>query len=284
MKRVPRQPARDFVIDYDLMNYIHDTVKSAFGDAVQDAVDKELLLMVNGEGFKKRIEALIDARLHSFVEGITIRTNGAGPGRGHKGRSHRKISLSLPETHCTSGHGNLKGSSVVMLPTLWNSTCGCNKKGRKDYPNRYVCFPPTGRSRGKHKCVDIAGQCPIESRLWLLANQHQKNQSMNPRWDLLLCERCSAYRIYASVPSRGEGRRVSHSPRRPHLILGNSSPQHDTGNQREIVRLLSQGQGSIFNPGRQIPFTPRHLHSAGENRQGHENHEPASVKDEDRPG
>jgi hypothetical protein len=97
MKRVPRQPTRDFVIDYDLMNYIHDTVKSAIQDAVQDTVDTELLLMVNGEDFKKRIEALIDAILHSLVERIAIRTNGAGPGRGHKGKSHRKISLSLPE-------------------------------------------------------------------------------------------------------------------------------------------------------------------------------------------
>jgi hypothetical protein len=92
------RPNRDFSIDYDLMNYINDTVKSAIEDAVLDILDKELLLMVNGEGFKKRIEAIIDARLHSLVKGITIRTSGAGPGRGHKGRSHRKISLSLPET------------------------------------------------------------------------------------------------------------------------------------------------------------------------------------------
>jgi hypothetical protein len=97
MKRVPRQPARDFVRDYDLMNYINDTVTCAIEDAVQDSVDKELLLMVNGEGFKKRIETLIDARLRSFVAEIAIKTSGAGPGRGHKGKSHRKISLSLPE-------------------------------------------------------------------------------------------------------------------------------------------------------------------------------------------
>lgn len=98
MKRAPRQPARDFVIDYDLMNYIHDTVKSAIGDEVQEAVDRELLFMVKGEGFKERIEDLIDARLRSVVGEIAIKTSGSGPGRGHKGRTHKKVSLSLPET------------------------------------------------------------------------------------------------------------------------------------------------------------------------------------------
>src|SRR5271157_4733731 len=54
-------------------------------------------MMIKGEGFKKRIENLIDARLHSLVNEIAIKTTGAGPGRGHKGRSHEKISLSLPK-------------------------------------------------------------------------------------------------------------------------------------------------------------------------------------------
>lgn len=91
-------PNRDFAIDYDLMNYINDTVKSAIKDAVQDTVDSELLLMINGESFGKRIGAMIDARLRFLVGEIAIRTSGAGPGRGHVGKSHRKISLSLPES------------------------------------------------------------------------------------------------------------------------------------------------------------------------------------------
>lgn len=98
MNQRQTQRNRDFSIDYDLMNYINHTVKSAIEDAVLDILDQELLLMVNGEGFKKRMEALVDARLHALIGAITIRTSGAGPGRGHKGRSHRKISLSLPET------------------------------------------------------------------------------------------------------------------------------------------------------------------------------------------
>ena len=60
-------------------------------------MDAELTMMIKGEGFKKRIENLIDARLQSLVNEIAIKTSGAGPGRGHKGRSHEKISLSLPK-------------------------------------------------------------------------------------------------------------------------------------------------------------------------------------------
>ena len=88
----------DFVIDHDLMNFIDDTVKSAIQDRVQEVVDKELSLMINGDSFKKRVEDHIDPQLHPLAEEITIKTSGAGPGRGHKGKSHKKISLSLPET------------------------------------------------------------------------------------------------------------------------------------------------------------------------------------------
>ena len=91
-------PRKDFAIDYDLANFINDTVKGAIEGAVQDTVDTELLLMFNGDGFKKRVEAIIDAQLHTLAEEITVKTSGAGPGRGHKGRSHKKISLTLPET------------------------------------------------------------------------------------------------------------------------------------------------------------------------------------------
>ncbi len=89
---------RDFAIDYDLMNYVNDTVKAAIKESIQETVDRELVLMIRGDGFKKRIEAIIDARLHVLAEEIAVRTSGAGPGRGHKGKTHRKISLSLPET------------------------------------------------------------------------------------------------------------------------------------------------------------------------------------------
>ena len=97
MNRTVARPNRDFAIDYDLMNYINDTISAAIENAVQESVDQELTMMIRGESFKKRVQNLVDARLQSLVNEIAIKTNGAGPGRGHKGRTHRKVSLSLPE-------------------------------------------------------------------------------------------------------------------------------------------------------------------------------------------
>jgi hypothetical protein len=98
MNQSTRQPSRDFVIDYDLMNWINDTVTAAMEGEIQETVDKELLLMVNGESFKRSINDAIDAQFRSLIRETVIKTSGSGPGRGHKGRSHRKISLSLPES------------------------------------------------------------------------------------------------------------------------------------------------------------------------------------------
>jgi hypothetical protein len=89
---------REIAIDSDLKFLIEETISTALEGIVQDTVDKELLLMVKGEGFEKRIQDIIDAELHSLVREISIKRSGAGPGRGHVGRSHRKISLSLPES------------------------------------------------------------------------------------------------------------------------------------------------------------------------------------------
>ncbi len=97
MNRTIVSTNRDFAIDYDLINFINDIVSAAIENAVQETVDAELTMMMRGEGFKKRIQDAIDARLQSLVKEIAIKTSGAGPGRGHKGKSHRKISLSLPE-------------------------------------------------------------------------------------------------------------------------------------------------------------------------------------------
>jgi len=97
MNRTATRPNRDLAIDYDLMNYINDTISTAIENAVQESVDRELTMMIRGEGFKKRIHEVVEARLQSLVNEIAIKTSGAGPGRGHKGRSHRKISLSLPD-------------------------------------------------------------------------------------------------------------------------------------------------------------------------------------------
>ena len=97
MNRTTATPRPDFAIDHDLMNYINDTISAAIENAVQESIDQELTMMVKGEGFKNRIQDMVDARLQSLVNEMAIKTSGSGPGRGHKGRSHRKISLSLPE-------------------------------------------------------------------------------------------------------------------------------------------------------------------------------------------
>ncbi len=98
MNQKATNPKKDFALDYNLMNFINDIVKSAIEDRVQEVVDRELSLMIKGRHFEKRLKNMIDAQLRSIMETITIKASGAGPGRGHKGKSYRKISLSLPES------------------------------------------------------------------------------------------------------------------------------------------------------------------------------------------
>jgi hypothetical protein len=86
------------VMESNLRFLVEETISTALEGAVQDVVDRELLLMVEGEGFQSRIQDMIDAELRSLVQEIAIKRSGAGPGRGHVGRSHRKITLSLPES------------------------------------------------------------------------------------------------------------------------------------------------------------------------------------------
>ncbi len=87
MNQNPMSPKSDFCIDYYLMNFINDAVKSAIQDRVQEVVDRELSLMIKGDGFKKRVTDLIDTLLQAIAGEITIKTSGAGPGRGRKGKS-----------------------------------------------------------------------------------------------------------------------------------------------------------------------------------------------------
>jgi hypothetical protein len=98
MNQIEIGHTRETVVESDLRFFIEKTISTALEGAVQDVVDRELLLMVKGEGFQKRIQAMIDAELGSLVQEIAIKRSGAGPGRGHTGRSHRKISLSIPES------------------------------------------------------------------------------------------------------------------------------------------------------------------------------------------
>jgi hypothetical protein len=89
---------RDFGIDDDLFNFINDTVRTAIEEEIQEVVDKELLLMIKGQHFEKRLKDMIDARLRSVMQEINVKASNAAPGRGYKGRSYKKISLSLPHS------------------------------------------------------------------------------------------------------------------------------------------------------------------------------------------
>lgn len=98
MKRTAIDPKPEIAISDELLDVVIATVVAAIEETIQDRVDEELLFMVNGEAFATRIAALIDDRFQVMVTQISIQTSAAGPGRGRKGRTHKKISLSLPET------------------------------------------------------------------------------------------------------------------------------------------------------------------------------------------
>jgi hypothetical protein len=97
MKRNAISPEPDFAIDDAFLDIITNTLLAAVEETVQERVDRELLLMIKGEGFATRIAALIYDRFEVMVTEVAIQTSGAGPGRGHRGRSHKKVSMSLPE-------------------------------------------------------------------------------------------------------------------------------------------------------------------------------------------
>ncbi len=129
MNRTSAGPNRDLAIDYDLMNYINDTISAAIENAVQESVDQELTMMIRGEGFKKRVQNLIDARLQSLVSEIAIKTSGAGPGRGHKGRSDKKCNFKVSKMLLI-----VCRSTVKTHPTIRRAKClrpGAVKQLRK---------------------------------------------------------------------------------------------------------------------------------------------------------
>ena len=97
MKRNVISAKPDFAIDDAFLDIIIATVVTAVEEIIQERVDHELSIMVSGEGFAQRVANLIDARFEVMVTEISVQTSGAGPGRGRKGRTHKKISLSLPE-------------------------------------------------------------------------------------------------------------------------------------------------------------------------------------------
>ena len=78
----------EVAIDSDLKFLIEETVhRPCLKMLFRIRWTRILLLMVEGEGFQKRIYDMIDAELRSLVREVAIKTSGAGPGRGHVGKS-----------------------------------------------------------------------------------------------------------------------------------------------------------------------------------------------------
>lgn len=69
--------------------YIHETI--------EDRVDAELKIMLEGESVRHLISDLIDEKLGFFFQDIKIKTHHCGPGRGKTGRTSRKFSASVPQ-------------------------------------------------------------------------------------------------------------------------------------------------------------------------------------------
>ncbi len=70
-------------------------------EKVEEKVDTELKVMLSEEGsFSRELTHLIDQRLKSLFSGgePVVQTPHAGPGRGWKGKTHKKFSASLEES------------------------------------------------------------------------------------------------------------------------------------------------------------------------------------------
>ena len=76
---------------------IMEVIRKPLQEEIQDAVDRELKQMLQGDGAKKILSELLDERLEAYLEGISVKGEHSGPGRGRRGKTHKKFSASLPE-------------------------------------------------------------------------------------------------------------------------------------------------------------------------------------------
>jgi hypothetical protein len=65
-------------------------------ETIEERVDSELKMMLEGEGVRRLISELIDEKLRLFFQDIRIKHYHSGPGRGKIGRTSRKFSASIP--------------------------------------------------------------------------------------------------------------------------------------------------------------------------------------------
>lgn len=97
-----RREQQMHVIQEPSSNYLsREEVQQLIEETVEEKVEAELKVMLSQEGsFSNELALLIDHRLKSLFSGgePVVKTTHAGPGRGRKGRTHKKFSASLEES------------------------------------------------------------------------------------------------------------------------------------------------------------------------------------------
>jgi len=82
-------------------NVSRDEIQQLIEERVQDRIDAELKTMLSEEGgVSQDLARLIDKRLKTLFSGgePVVKTAHAGPGRGKRGKTHKKFSASLEES------------------------------------------------------------------------------------------------------------------------------------------------------------------------------------------
>lgn len=83
-------------IEEDTTDYITED-REYNHETIEDRVDAELKMMLEGESVRHLISDLIDQKLGLIFQNIEIKHSHSGPGRGKLGKTHRKFSASLPQ-------------------------------------------------------------------------------------------------------------------------------------------------------------------------------------------
>ena len=96
-----REQQMEFV-EESRKNYVErEEVRQLIEEIVEDRVESELKTMLSEEGsFSKELTHLVDHRLRTIFSSAepAVKTAHAGPGRGKRGKTHKKFSASLEES------------------------------------------------------------------------------------------------------------------------------------------------------------------------------------------
>jgi len=96
-----REQQMQFVEEQKEYGMSHEEIQELIEESVQGKVESELKAMLAEEGsFSGQLAHLVDERLRSLFSGgePPVKTAHAGPGRGKRGKTHKKFSASLEES------------------------------------------------------------------------------------------------------------------------------------------------------------------------------------------